>query len=138
MTTTTKRSTLILAALVIFSTLLAACGPSGSGGSSQAVEVKVTLTDFKVESSLTTFSVGTPYHFVITNNGSVAHEILIMAPGGDRSQALLTVGEKDLQAGATKAVDYTFTTAAPDGKLEFACHISGHYEAGMHLPLVVK
>jgi uncharacterized cupredoxin-like copper-binding protein len=136
MNTNVKRSTLILATLVIFSTVLAACGPSGS--SSKAVEVQVTLTDFKVESSLTTFSVGTPYHFVITNKGSVAHEIEIMPPAGDAKQALLSVGEKDLQAGASKAVDYTFTTAAPEGTLEFACHIAGHYEAGMHLPIVVK
>jgi uncharacterized cupredoxin-like copper-binding protein len=134
---TTKRSTLLLACLVIVSTALAACGAAPSGN--KTVEVQVTLTDFKVESSLTTFSVGVPYRFVVTNKGSVAHEVLIMPPTStDPSTALLTVAEKDLQAGASKTVDYTFTKAAPSGSLEFACHISGHYEAGMHLPIEVK
>ena len=143
MTTRTKRSTLLLASLLILSTALAACAPS-SGGSGKATDVKVTLTDFKVESSLTTFSVGVPYHFTIVNTGSVAHELVIMPPADPASaqaalaKAVLNVGASDLQAGATKTVDYTFTTAAPDGTLEMACHITGHYEAGMHLPIVVK
>jgi uncharacterized cupredoxin-like copper-binding protein len=140
---TTRRSTLLLACLVILSTALAACGAAGGG--SKGTDVQITLTDFKVDSSLASFSVGVPYHFVIVNKGSVAHEFLIMPPAADtatadekRKSALLAVSDKDLQAGATKTVDYTFTTAAPDGTLEFACHISGHYEAGMHLSIVVK
>jgi uncharacterized cupredoxin-like copper-binding protein len=35
-------------------------------------------------------------------------------------------------------MDYTFTKAYPAGTLEFACHLSGHYEAGMHLPITVQ
>jgi uncharacterized cupredoxin-like copper-binding protein len=136
MKTTVKRSAIFLACLIILSTALAACGASGGG--SKGTDVQITLTDFKVESSLTAFSVGVPYHFIITNKGSVAHELAIMAPTGDMSTALLTVAEKDLQAGASKTADFTFTKAAPDGTLEFACHITGHYEAGMHLPIVVK
>jgi uncharacterized cupredoxin-like copper-binding protein len=143
MTTTTKRSTLLLACLIILSTALAACGPAAGGN--KPVEVQVTLTDFAVQTSLSTFSVGVPYHFVIVNKGSVAHEFIIMPPAADtatadekRKSALLTVGESDLQSGATKAVDFTFTAAAPAGTLEIACHIAGHYEAGMHLPIVVK
>ncbi len=140
MTTQTKRSALLLASLLILSTALAACAPSGGG----ATSVKVTLTDFKIESSLTTFSVGVPYHFTIVNNGSVPHEVVIMPPADPASaqaalaKALLNVGENDLPAGGTKTVDYTFTTAAPEGTLEMACHIAGHYEAGMHVPIVVK
>jgi uncharacterized cupredoxin-like copper-binding protein len=135
MTNYTKRSTIFLAMLIILSTALAACGPSGGN---KAVEVKVTLTDFAFESSLTTFSTGVPYRFVLTNKGSVAHEVLIMPPGGDTSKALLKVAENDLRADATKTVEYTFTSPAPDGTLEFACHIAGHYESGMKLPIVVK
>ena len=142
MTKSARRSTTLLACLVILSTALAACG-SATGGN-KAVDVQITLTDFKVDSSLTTFSVGVPYHFIITNKGSVAHEFLIMPPAdmsaadAARKQAVVTVADKDLQSGATKTVDYTFTTAAPQGTLEMACHITGHYEAGMHLPIVVK
>ena len=142
MTRTSKRSTLSLACLVIVSTVLAACGPAG--GSGGASNVQITLTDFKIDSSVTTFSVGVPYHFTIVNKGSVAHEFYIMPPadasGADaaKSKAVVSVTESDLQAGATKTVDYTFTTAAPAGTLEMACHISGHYESGMHIPIVVK
>ncbi len=145
MTHTTKRSTLILACLVIVSTTLAACAPSGGGSSGGGgTTVQVTLTDFKIDSSLTTFSVGTPYHFVITNKGATAHEFYIMPPAdastadSKKSQAVVAVTQNDLPAGGTKTVDYTFTAAAPDGTLEMACHVPGHYEAGMHLAITVK
>jgi uncharacterized cupredoxin-like copper-binding protein len=142
MINTAKRSTLLLACLVIVSTALAACGPAGGG--SKATDVQVTLSDFTIDSSLTTFSVGVPYHFIIVNKGSVAHEFYIMPPAdpstadSKKSQAVVAVTQNDLAAGATKTVDYTFTAAAPEGTLEMSCHISGHYEAGMHVPIVVK
>jgi uncharacterized cupredoxin-like copper-binding protein len=133
--------------MVLAVALLAACGGGGnaaSGGS--PVQVQVTLTDFKIDSSLTTFSVGVPYHFVVTNKGAVAHEFVIMPPEqgaqGSETQlpstALAGILGKDLTPGTTKTLDYTFTQAAPAGKLEFACHLPGHYEAGMHTPIVVQ
>ena len=136
MSTAAKRTTLLLASIVIFSMLIAACG--ASGGSAKPVEVKVTLTEFKYETSLTTFTVGTPYRFVVTNAGSVAHELLVMAPGGKEDDALFKIAETDLQPGATKTVEYTFKAPAAEGTLEMACYIPGHYEAGMHTPIVVK
>ena len=130
--------------MVLAVAVLAACG--GGGASGGATTVTVTLTDFKIDSSLTTFSVGVPYHFVVTNKGAVAHEFVIMPPEqgtqGSETQlpstALAGIMGKDLAAGATKTLDYTFTQAAPAGGLEFACHLPGHYEAGMHVPIVVQ
>ncbi|MGH2349717.1 MAG: hypothetical protein ACRDFT_09665 [bacterium] len=52
--------------------------------------------------------------------------------------ALAEIEEDDLPPGATKTLEYTFTKPAPAGQLEFACHVEGHYEAGMHEPIVVK
>ena len=125
--------------VVILSTLVAACGAGPAAGGTQPVTVQVTLTDFKVDSSLTTFSVGVPYHFVVTNKGTQAHEFYIMAPTStSTSSALAGISGQDLQAGASKTLDYTFTKAAPAGTLEFACHLPGHYDAGMHLPIVVQ
>jgi len=43
----------------------------------------------------------------------------------------------DIAAGETKTLDYTFKESAPLGKLEMACHVPGHYEAGMKLPVVI-
>ena len=120
----------------------AASGSSSASGS--AVDVQVTLTEFSITSSLTTFKVGTPYHFVVTNKGTAPHEFQIMPPAtGTLTQDQITamslagIGQADLTAGATKTLDYTFTQAYPQGALEFACHLPGHYEAGMHLPIVV-
>ncbi len=134
--------------MVLVAAVLVACGGGGAGGaaSGNATTVTVTLTDFKVDSSLTDFSVGVPYHFVVTNKGAVAHELVIMPPEqgaqGSESQlpptALAGIMGKDLASGATQTLDYTFTKAAPAGSLEFACHLPGHYEAGMHTPITVK
>lgn len=61
--------------LVLLLVLLAAC--SGGGGESTATgsrQVQVTETDFKITSSVTTFTAGTSYHFVITNHGKTTKE----------------------------------------------------------------
>ena len=122
---------------------LAAC----SGGQSQGpVEVQVTATDFAFQSSLTDFEVGVPYHFVVTNNGQTEHEFMIVKPipagSMDMEQmdqmAIGHIEEDDLQPGDTATVDVTFTEPAPAGTLEMACHLPGHYESGMLLPITVK
>ncbi|GAB4463718.1 MAG: hypothetical protein OHK0041_26570 [Anaerolineales bacterium] len=134
--------------LVVAGLLLTACG--GQSGASTPQEVKVTLTDFGIQSSVTEFKVGVPYHFVVTNTGAIPHEIMLMPPMmADQmgmqmnmeeldKMALAHIGEDQLPAGATASFDYTFTQAAPAGTLEFSCHLPGHYEAGMKLEIVVK
>jgi len=127
--------------------LLAACS-SGTPAPKTPVDVSITLDDFKVTSSLTDFKAGTPYHFTVTNKGAVPHEIFIMPVATDsmtpeqiqalKTSSLAGIVEDDLPAGATKTMDYTFTKAYPAGTLEFACHIPGHYEGGMHLPITVQ
>ena len=130
-------SILILAAL-----LLTACG----GGNSN--DVKITLTDFGIESSVTTFEPGMTYHFTITNEGAIPHEFVIAEPlmeGEEHNEDMdmmheglvIEVEEDELQPGATVTVDATFPDHT-DEELEFACHIEGHYEAGMRMPITVK
>jgi uncharacterized cupredoxin-like copper-binding protein len=51
---------------------------------------------------------------------------------------LAGIGGEGMAPGQTRTFDYTFTQAAPAGTLEFACHLPGHYDAGMHTPIVVK
>lgn len=124
--------------------LLAACS-SASGSGSKPVEVRVTASDYGFTSTLTSFEQNVPYHFVVTNQGKVEHEFMIVAPmptSADMeamdSKALAHIEEDDLQPGQTASVDYTFTQAYPAGTLEFACHLQGHYEQGMKLPIEVK
>jgi len=132
--------------LVVTILFLTACGAQ-QGNSN---EVRITLTEFGVESSQTAFEVGVPYHFVVTNNGSVEHELMLMPPftqdqmgmGMNMDEidkmALAMVEASDLQPGKTASFDYTFTEPAPAGTVEFACHTPGHYEAGMKLAITVK
>jgi len=135
----------IVAVLIVAGFLLTACGGQGSSNT-----VKITLTDFGIESSRTSFEVGVPYHFVVTNKGVVEHEIMLMAPMTEEqmsmnmdmeemdAMALAHIEAEELQPDKTAEMDYTFTEPAPAGTLEFSCHIAGHYEAGMKLPITVK
>ncbi|MBI3739211.1 MAG: hypothetical protein HY258_09220 [Chloroflexi bacterium] len=134
--------------------LLSACGtqtgtqanPDGS------VNVNVTLTDFKVQSSVTEFKPGVMYHFVVKNEGQVAHEFMIMPITMDNmgmtnlssmsmeekdSMALMMIPQEQLAPGATTKADYTFTSM-PQGNIEIVCTLPGHYEAGMHMPVTFK
>ena len=109
--------------------------------------VQVTLVEYKITSSITTFHIGVPYHFVVTNKGTIPHEFMIMPPMSDStsiasmdSAALVFI--PILTPGQTSTIDYTFTR--PDTHLEMACHFSGrqasdsHYMLGMHLAIVVE
>lgn len=119
---------LLLAAMVL---ALAACG-----GGSGATAVQVTLTDFKLESSASTFSTGTPYRFVIENRGATSHEWTVMPAGEkDHHKALTGVTADKLLVGAKVTQEFIFKQP---GTYEFACHLAGHYEAGMSLRITVQ
>jgi uncharacterized cupredoxin-like copper-binding protein len=136
-----KRSVLVLSMGLLLAVLLGACS-----GSSGPQTVNITAKDFAYEASQTTFKVGVPYHFVIKNEGSVAHELMIMKPmdesGMDMEEmdklALANVESDELEPGQTATLDYTFLEPAAMGELEFACHIKGHYDQGMHIPIEVQ
>jgi len=131
--------------------LLTACGGSGDDATStpqaaNPVEVQVTLSEMTIDSSVDTFTTGVPYHFVVSNTGALPHEMMLIEPmeTGAMSMtemdqmALAVVEEDDLEPGATYEFDLTFTKDYPADTLEFACHIAGHYEAGMRMPVTVK
>ena len=100
------------------------------------VVVNVTATEFKFDSSLTTFKVGVPYRFVVKDTGVVNHDWLVLPRGElDEEKALFGIDGDDLLSGVTETRDYVFTQP---GDYEFACHIAGHYEAGMRLPITVN
>src|SRR6185436_15584459 len=59
----------------------------------KSTQVDITLLDNKIESSLTTFQVGVPYTFVVTNTGRHAHNFNISTPvskAGSLENALAT------------------------------------------------
>jgi uncharacterized cupredoxin-like copper-binding protein len=125
-----------VALMMVAAFAVSACGGAPAQAAKKPVEVQITLTEFKIESSVTDFTVGTPYHFIITNKGTLAHDWMIMPRGGqDEAAALVKVEDTDLQPNQMATRDFTFTQP---GDLEFACHVQGHYEAGMHTPITVK
>lgn len=127
--------------LLLLIGMLAACGGTSAKNPNQ---VHVTLADFTIRADQTTFTPGISYHFVVTNTGQTSHEFMIMPPmagqmpmGQMDHMALYHLDERQLPAGASQSFDYTFPQLAAQQSLEFACHLLGHYEAGMHLPIAV-
>lgn len=151
-----KRFMLFGLLLLLCMAIVTACGSSGStntvgntktNSKVQKQTAQVTLVEYKITSSITTFHVGVPYHFVVTNKGAIPHEFMVMPPMSDSlsmasmdSAALVYI--PILSPGQTSIIDYTFTK--PDAHLEIACHFSGrqasdsHYALGMHLSIIVE
>lgn len=64
------------------------------------------------------------YTFAISNDGAALHEWALSAAGDHGDHFAQT---RQLAAGATQELEVTLEP----GTYEFACHIPGHYEAGM-------
>jgi uncharacterized cupredoxin-like copper-binding protein len=115
--------------------------PASSGTGTQ---VDITLVDNKIQSPITTFQVGVPYTFVITNTGRRGHNFNISTPVSEAGSleaalqtALLAVPQSQLGPGASVTVEYTFPDSAAGQNLEFSCLIRMHYQMGMLLPITV-
>lgn len=155
----------LLVVIAILLTLVTACGTSAPTAtqvpvvqqpSPEAViiespavtndtEVIVTLGDNTIDSSLTTFQVGVPYTFVITNKGTHTHNFNISQPvsivgslNAALQTALLVVSRDQLGAGAQVTVQFTFPDTAISMPLEFSCLITRHYNDGMKLAITVN
>ena len=112
---------------------------SGSG-----TQVEITLADNTIDASQTTFQVGVPYTFVVTNTGRHAHNFNISQPvsiagslNAALENALLAVPQEQLGVGASVTVEYTFPDSAAGQLLEFSCLIRRHYEDEMFLGITV-
>ena len=100
-------------------------------------DVEVSLLDGDIESSVTHFKVGETYTFNVTNNGSMPHEFVIEVAGAVDEPLEGDAGPAEIEpfdAGTTQTIEFTFTEA---GIFQFACHVPGHYEAGMALTVHV-
>jgi uncharacterized cupredoxin-like copper-binding protein len=136
----------LFAVLTLLIVVLAACGGSTApSGASRSQEVKVTLSEYSIQSSQTTFSPGTSYHFVVANNGKIPHEFMIMPMGMNMHGMSMDDMHKialhmidNVAPGETKTFDYPFASSMMGQNFEFACHLPGHYEAGMKLPMMVN
>jgi uncharacterized cupredoxin-like copper-binding protein len=133
-----RRVAVAVAGVSLFA--LAACsggaGGASGGGAAGGNTVAVTTNNYKFQTNTTTYASGQPIKFDVRNSDTVAHEFLIMPKGEkDPAKKLAGVLENDLPAGKSASVSFTFPAK---GDYEIACHIPGHYEAGMVLPISVS
>ena len=123
--------------------------PTQSGATESApvaggTQVDITLADNTIETNMTSFQVGVPYTFVITNTGRHAHNFNINPPvsvAGSLQQALdsalLAVPQEQLGVGQSTTVEFTFPDTAAGQLLEFSCLIRRHYDDGMKVDITV-
>lgn len=119
-------------------------GATEAPASASGDQVTVTLADNTINASTTTFKVGVPYTFVITNTGRHAHNFNINPPvsvAGSLDEALnkalLSVPQQQLGVGKSATATFTFPASAAGQLLEFSCLIRQHYEDGMHVDITV-
>ncbi|MBA2679135.1 MAG: hypothetical protein H0U76_12155 [Ktedonobacteraceae bacterium] len=146
-----KRTLVFGCLLIPLIFLFAACGradgntSSSSTTTSGATSVQVDESDYKIVSSITTFTSGKSYHFEVKNNGSTAHELMIM-PRAEGTMSGMGMGDMDKMAlakveniapGQSATLDYTFPASASGSHPELTCYYPGHYEAGMKQTVTV-
>ena len=107
------------------------------GTPAAAGEVEVSLVEFAVVTSTTTYQVGQEYTFTVTNDGEFPHEFII-EPVGALREPIEADGESAaidiVEPGATETLTWTFTEP---GLYQFACHIRSHYPQGMAVTIEV-
>lgn len=103
-----------------------------------SVRVDVTLMEYKIIPSITVFHPNVPYYFVVTNKGTVLHEFTVEPITNDIYYQYnhMLIDLDTVPPGDTQMVNYTFKTSQL-GTFEIACHMRGHYQAGMHLNITI-
>lgn len=112
----------------------------GSPGDPNAVSlvIHINADDIKFVPKAVTVKVGQTVRFVVTNHGVLPHEFVIGDPAEQEEhekemQAMGAMEHKEPNAiavkpGQTGSLVWRFVTM---GTTEYACHVPGHYAAGM-------
>ena len=86
----------------------------------------------------TTLAAGTKVTYTINNNGKIKHE-MVLEKDGVADEPLEFNGEAQeaeyIEPGTTRAVEWTNAGA---GNYQLACHVEGHYEAGMKTAFIAE
>lgn len=129
--------------------MLAACAPSGGGGSPtdqgpRTVQVEMT-DELRFEPAEFTFQAGETVRFEVTNAGQIVHEFLIGDEAAqDEFEMEMSEGDGmahdtdagvSVEPGESETFEYTFAEA---GDLLAGCHEPGHYGGGMKATITVE
>ena len=109
----------------------------GGTPAAESTTIDVSLQEFTIMASQTTFKVGVEYTFNVTNNGQYQHEFVIEKAGANDEPLETDGGEAEIEpfdGGTTNTLTFTFTEA---GNYQFACHVMTHYSMGMALTIHV-
>jgi uncharacterized cupredoxin-like copper-binding protein len=118
--------------------LLAALGAGCAGREGDRPEtVVITIHHSRFQPAALRVRPGGTVRFVIRNSDPIDHELILGDEAVQRRHERGTErrhdavpGEVSVAAGQQAATSFTFP-AAP-GRLEYACHLPGHYAYGMH------
>ena len=134
----------LLAMLAIAAALVVGC--SAAVAPAKGGTVNATLTEMKIALDKTSLPAG-PITFVVKNNGTMEHELVViqtdlaedkLAPDVEepgKVDETGNVGETgEVKVGESK----TFTITIPAGHYVIMCNEVGHYAAGMHLTFTVN
>lgn len=109
------------------STTPASSAPASST-SRRVIEIEAT-DNLKFEPAQVAIKVGETVIFRVKNSGAIPHKFMVGPKQAvDAASAEGTAELEDIQGGQTKDLEFTFANA---GTFEFACHVPGHFEAGM-------
>lgn len=138
-----KRWLMLAVVFLIGCFALAACGESTSAGPAGSTDVHIVMQEMTIQSDVTTFKQGVPYHFIIENKGSMQHEFEIAKKQPlDATEAQMDSGRlaelERLDPGKTGTLDYTFTQTYTTGEMRLVCGMPGHYSAGQFLDIIVS
>ena len=120
---------------------------SGAGGGGGGTTVNVTETEFKIEADATSAPAG-QVTFNIKNNGTIAHEFVVIKTDDDASALPVASGASEVDEEQLEVVDekediaagasVTLTVNLDAGHYALICNVEGHYPAGMHLDFTVS
>lgn len=145
----TKLASMALMLLLVFSVSLPvhASAVEHSGKASKVDRtIRISTLDISMDKTRLDAQVGETVRFIVTNKGQLTHEFII---GNAQEQA---EHEKEMQQmagmdmpnepngimlkpGQTKTLIWTFNKK---GEVEFACHVPGHFAAGMVGKIIVN
>ena len=126
----------VISCVLLLAALSYGAAASKASAANDMFTVQVTLSEWRVDVSPSTIPAGVPVRFVATNKGVLAHELVLEKAGAvDEALEADLGGDEPLEAeaeniapGTSKTMIWTLSDA---GAYQLACHVPGHFEAGM-------